>query len=176
MDVQSYLRDLAQANRSGAGFLLAYGFTWLTAAALGWRLGERIGTYAALFQGIVGLPLGLVLTRVIADGARPDESTLNALSVYLGTSQLLILPLVIVLIATDRHTMAVAALAVTMAVHFVPYAWLYSTPVYIFVGSVVAAGSAVLIARESSGDQTGPAICALTGMTLLFGGLGALAS
>ena len=28
MDVQEYLRELAQADRNGFGFLLAYGFTW----------------------------------------------------------------------------------------------------------------------------------------------------
>ena len=44
MDVQEYLRELAQVNRNGFGFLLAYGITWVTAAVVGWRFGERVGT------------------------------------------------------------------------------------------------------------------------------------
>lgn len=184
MDVEIYLRELAQANRNGFGFLLAYGLTWIVSAVLGWRFGERVGTYAALFQGMVGLPLGLLLTAAAADRARPQDATLNSLSIYLSMGQLLILPLVIVLITTARYTLAVAALAVTLAVHFVPYAWLYGTVIYIVVAAVVALGAAALTAIETSAATgtsgaiearaAGPRICALTGATLLLGGVAAL--
>ncbi|KAB7739574.1 hypothetical protein GA707_20225 [Nostocoides sp. F2B08] len=176
MDVQEYLRELAQVNRNGFGFLLAYGSTWLAAAVLGWRFGERVGTYAALFQGMVGLPLGLLLTAAAADGPRPQDASLNSLSIYLSMGQLLILPLVIVLVTLERYTVAVAALAVTLAVHFVPYSWLYSTPIYIVVAAVVAVGTAVLIARKGPDRATGGRICALTGAALILGGLAALSS
>lgn len=174
MDVQEYLRELAQANRNGFGFLLAYGITWVTAAAVGWRFGARVGTYAALFQGMVGLPLGLLLTTVAADGTRPEDPTLNALSIYLSIGQLLVLPLVIVLVIRSRYTVAVATLAVTLAVHFVPYSWLYATPIYIVVATVIAVGTALLIARDSPPNRTGWQICALTGGALLLGGSVAL--
>lgn len=140
MDVQDYLRELAQVNQNGFGFLIAYGFTWLTAA----------------------------------QGARPDDPTLNALSIYLSMGQLLVLPFVIVLVTRGRYTMAVATLAVTLAVHFVPYAWLYSTPIYLAVAAVVAVGTAVLTARDSPPGTTGWRICALTGSALLVCGVIAL--
>ena len=176
MDVQEYVRELAQVNRNGFGFLLAYGFTWLTAALLGRRFGDRVGAYAALFQGMVGLPLGLLVTMVAADGPRPEDPVLNALSIYLSVGQLLVLPFVIVLVTQARYTVAVAALAVTLAVHFVPYSWLYATPVYGIVALVVAVGTAVLVAKESSPGGGVWRICALTGTTLLIGGGVALAS
>lgn len=177
MDVQEYLRELAQVNRHGFGFLIAYGSTWFAAAALGWRFGARVGAYAALFQGLAGLPLGLLLTAVAADGSRPEDASLTSLSIYLSTGQLLMLPLVIVLVTLQRYTVAVAALAVTLAVHFVPYAWLYSTPIYIVMAAVVAVGTAVLVAREGPDrDGTGARICALTGAALVLGGLAALSS
>lgn len=176
MDVQEYLRELAQVNRHGFGFLLAYGSTWIVAAALGRRFGERVGAYAALFQGMVGLPLGLLLTAAAADGPRPEDATLNSLSLYLSMGQLLILPLVIVLVTMGRYTVAVAALAVTLAVHFVPYSWLYSTPIYIVVAAVVAVGTAVLIARDAPEKATSARICALAGAALLLGGVAALSS
>lgn len=174
MDVQEYLRELAQVNRNGFGFLLAYGVTWVTAAVVGWRFGERVGTYAALFQGMVGLPLGLLLTMVAADGPRPEDPTLNALSIYLSMGQLLVLPFVIVLVIRSRYTVAVATLAVTLAVHFVPYSWLYATPIYVVVAAVVAVGTAILTARVSPPNSAGWRICALTGAALLLGGSFAL--
>lgn len=176
MDVQDYLRELALVNQNGFGFLVAYGFTWLTAAALGRRFGDRVGTYAALFQGMVGLPLGLLLTMTAAQGTRPDDPTLNALSIYLSMGQLLVLPFVIVLVARGRYTMAVATLAVTLAVHFVPYSWLYSTRIYLVVAAVVAVGTAVLTARDTPQSRAGNRICALTGGALMVGGVIAVAT
>ena len=76
-DAQDYVLELARVNRNGAGFLLAYGITWLVAAELARWFGERVSTIAALLQGMVGSPIGLSLTRVVAEGSRPDDPTLN---------------------------------------------------------------------------------------------------
>lgn len=173
MDVQGYLDALAETNRHRFGFLLAYGSTWLVAALVWHRFGPRVGCYAALFQGMVGLPLGLLLTAVAAVGERPEHEALGSLSIYLAVGQLLALPLVIVLLARESYVHAVAALAVVLAVHFVPYAWLYGTPLYLGVGAVVAVGAAVVVARKD-GDERGALVCALTGATLLLGGTLAL--
>lgn len=219
MDVNDYLTQLAAANHHGFGFLVAYGTTWLVAAVLGWRLGARVGAWAALFQGMVGLPLGLALTAVAAQGARPEDQTLNALSVYLGSGQLLVLPLAVALVRARRHLLAVVVLAVVLAVHLVPYSWLYGTAAYLVVAVVVAVGTAVVVARshrarvpartheahgapeaseapEAHGAPETPeateshnkdaeeagqagsvvAICMLTGLALLAGGVAALVS
>ncbi len=117
---------------------------------------------------------GAMATTVSARGARPADPTLNSLSIYLSTGQLLVLPFVIVLITRQRDAAAVATLAVTMAVHFVPYARLYAAPVYVVVAAVVALGTAVLFARDSPERLAGPRICALTGATLLLGAAVAL--
>lgn len=77
-DVGDYLSALATANRHGFGFLLAYSTTWLVAAALWWRVSPQVGAYAALFQGMVALPLGLGLTALFAAGERPGDPTMNA--------------------------------------------------------------------------------------------------
>lgn len=174
MEVQEYLHELARVNRNGFGFLLAYGLTWMTAAVLGWRLGERVGAYAAVFQGMVGLPLGLLLTMAAAVGPRPDDPQLSTLSIYLSMGQLLVLPFAIVLITKGRFTPAVATLAVVLAVHFVPYSWLYTTALYVVLAAVIAVGTAILIARDAAARSTVPRICALTGVTLLLGGVVAL--
>lgn len=174
MDVQEYLEQLSVATRSGAGFLLAYGLTWSIAAVAGWRFGERAGAWIVLFQGTVGLPLGLLLTHVLAEGPRPQDEALGALSLYLAMGQLLVLPLAIVWVAQRRHRAATALFAVVLAVHFVPYAWLYSTPLYLGVAAVIATGTAALVAVESESSRTAPAVCALTAAALLVGGGAAL--
>ena len=174
METQDYLVELARVNRHGFGFLLGYGTTWLIAAALSHRLGERVGTYAALFQGMVGLPFSLGLTAWAAAGPRPEDATLGPLSFYLSMGQLLVLPVAIVLVVHRRHVWAVSLLAVVLAVHFVPYAWLYDTPVYLVVGAVVAVGAAVLVAAPDEQGRQVTRICALTGTTLLLGGIVAL--
>lgn len=173
MEAQDYLSELALVNRHGFGFLLAYGATWMVAAGLGHRFGDRIGAYAALFQGMVGLPLGLGLTAVAATAPRPQDALLGQLSLYLSMGQLLVLPLAIVLVVRSRYLWAVSLLALVLAVHFVPYAWLYGTPVYLVVGAVVAVGTAVLVGVDRGIRQV-PAICALTGSTLMLGGVAAL--
>lgn len=173
-DVETYLQTLSSVNRGGVGFLLAYGTTWVLAGAV-WRFrGERAGAWAALLQGMVGLPLALVLTALLGQGDRPDDPTMGALSVYLGVGQLLVLPLAAVLVAGRRHELAVAALATTTAVHLVPYSWLYLTPVYVIVGGVVAVVTASLVALGSGRSRSvGAWVCATTGTILLAGAAGA---
>lgn len=173
MDVQDYLWQLAQVNRHGFGFLLGYGLTWWAAAVIARRFGDRVGAYAVLFQGLVGLPLGLMLTAVAAVGPRPEDPTFNALSIYLSMGQLLVLPLAIVLIIREHYRLAVAVLAVVLAVHLIPYAWLYRSPVYLAVGIVIAVGSAVVIGRQTRTGLAIPLICAVTGSALLLGSVAA---
>lgn len=169
-DVDSYLQALATVNHRGFGFLAAYGTTWLVSAVL-WRvLGTKVGSYAALFQGMVALPLALGLTALSATGARPQNPTLDQLAFYLSMGQLLVLPLAIVLIVRRQQLLAVAALATTTAVHFVPYSWLYGTPVYVVMGALVAVLVAVVVGRSTKGEQdAGAQICAGTGVLLLLG-------
>lgn len=143
------------------------------AAALGRRFGPRVGAYAALFQGIVGLPLGLALTALAARAARPEDATLGPLSLYLSMGQLLVLPLAIVLIVRARYAVTVALLAVTLAVHFVPYSWLYRTPIYLGVGAVIAVGTAALVVARTEARQVW-SVCAVTGSALIVGGAAAL--
>lgn len=181
-DVGDYLSQLATVNRHGFGFLLAYGTTWLVSASLWWRLGPRVGAYAALFQGMVALPLGLGLTEVFAAGARPDDPTMNALSIYLAMGQLLMLPLAILLIVRRHYLLAVAVLAVVLAVHFVPYSWLYGTPLFAVLGGVITVAVTVILARqdhwgsedESSGRTPGALVCLSVGVPMILAGVLAL--
>lgn len=187
-DVNNYLDALATVNRHGFGFLLAYGLTWLLAALI-WRTkGDRAGAYAALFQGMIALPIAFGLVALTAVGSRPGDPTMNMLSTYLAVGQLMVLPLVIVLVMSRRYTMAVAILAATTAVHFLPYTWLYQTPIYLVMAIVIAIVIPIFIRvedrrknndRGQQGDHrqksVGVLICASTGAILLIGAVATLA-
>lgn len=170
MSTATYLHDLAVTNRHGFGFLAAYGATWLL-AGLVWRVvGERIGAYAALFQGMVALPVAFGLTSVAAVGARPEDALLGSLSTYLAMGQLMVLPLVVVTVMARRWTQATAMLAATTAVHFLPYSWLYPTPVYTVMAVVLALATATLVRLEvRRGASSGALVCATTGVVLWVG-------
>lgn len=169
-DLERDLLALAEATHHGFGFLAAYGLTWLVAGLL-WRVkGSRIGAFAALFQGVVALPIALGLTALAATADRPDNPLLNALSIALSMGQILMIPLVVILIIAARYDIAVAALAATTAVHFVPYSWLYQSPVYIVIGVLIGVGTAVLVQRGLTHERSsGGGVCALTGGVLLVG-------
>lgn len=171
-DVQGYLETLAEVNHHGFGFLVAFGLTWLVAGAVWLRFGQRAGAYATLFQGMVGLPAALLLTWATATGTRPEDPAMNALSIYLGTGQLLVLPLAIVLIVHRRFLATAAVMALVLAVHLVPYAWLYGTVAYLVVAVVVALLTAVVVAVHlRRGSTHGGLLCIGSGATLLLAGI-----
>lgn len=166
---------LATVNRNGFGFLLAYGLTWSIAGLL-WRTkGERVGAYAALFQGMAALPIALVVTAATAVGTRPDDATMNSLSFFLSAGQLMMLPLVIVLVMAGHYTVSVAFMAVVTAIHFFPYSWLYGTVLYLGIGLVIGVTTAVLMGRDNRhAGSAGALVCGTTGGTLLLGAVAAL--
>lgn len=169
--IDNYLDALATVNHRGFGFLAAYGVTWLVSGVLWRAVGPLVGAYAALFQGMVALPGALGLTALLAEGDRPAHDTLDLLPFYLSTGQLLMLPLAIVLIRRRRFGLAVAVLAATTAVHFVPYSWLYGTWIYVDAAVVIAVAVAVQVAREPLDDapsRLGATTCLVTGGTLLL--------
>lgn len=177
MSVSTYLHTLAVVNRHGFGFLAAYGTTWLL-ACLVWRLrGERAGAYAALFQGMVALPIAFGVTAVTATGPRPVDAVLGSLSTYLAMGQLMVLPLVVVTVMAHRWTLATAMLATTTAVHFLPYSWLYQTPVYLVMAIVLSLSVATLVRWEARrGSSAGSLVCGATGAVLWLGALACLAA
>ncbi len=126
---------LAEATGHGWGFLAAYGLTWL-ACAVGWRRwGAQVGAYCTLFQGMLALPLALLLTAVTPGPDRPSMAGMDDVSVLLASGQLLGLPIVIHLVTRRRFTDVPRAMVIILVVHFAPYTWLYATPLYLVMGA-----------------------------------------
>lgn len=171
MDLTESLRLLADQNFSGAAFLVAYGLTWLICGIVWRRLSEPVAAYVTLFQGMVGFPLALGLSALIGavGEARPVPDAITQLSVLIGTSQLLGLPFLIHLVVRRRFTLVPVAFAAMTAMHFVLYAWLYQTPIYIVMAVAIALGSTIVTLSTAPDRQRVAAsrVCILTGALLL---------
>lgn len=176
--VEEVLVDLAQSNYRGAAFLFAYGTTWLVCAAL-WRITEpRWAVLATLFQGMVALPVAPGVSAWLGMfEARPGSEAITQLGVLISMSQLLVLPLLIVLTVRGRYTMVPLLFSLAGAVHFMPYAWLYQSLLYILLPIALAIGLAALYGSDRAArdeDLMSPAgagrVCALTGLALLVTG------
>ncbi|MGB7449716.1 MAG: hypothetical protein WA892_11395, partial [Ornithinimicrobium sp.] len=152
MTIEEYRQALAAATGHGWGFLAAYGLTWLVCSWCWRRWGARAGAYCTLFQGMVALPLGLLLTALTPGPARPEMEGMQGLSVLLSMGQLLGLPIVIYLVARGQFTRAPLAMVILLAVHFAPYSWLYATPLYLVMGGAISVCAAIADASARQGD------------------------
>jgi hypothetical protein len=174
MTVEEYRRALGEATGHGWGFLAAYGLTWL-GCALAWRRSSaQFAAYCTLFQGVVAIPLALVLTAVSQRAARPSMPGMDSLSILLSSGQLLALPVVMYLVATGRFTLVPLLMTILLVVHFAPYSWLYATNLYLVMGGLLAV-AAVLATASAARGTADPAtdvpgagrVCLVTGAGML---------
>ncbi len=143
MGIEEYRHALGEATGHGWGFLTAYGVTWLVCTVAWRRWGPKVGAYCTLFQGMVALPVALLLTAATPGPARPTLAAMDGLSVLLATGQLLGLPVVIYWVAQRNFTRTPLAMVILLAVHFAPYSWLYDTVLYVAMGAVMSVGAVI---------------------------------
>ncbi|UJH70175.1 DUF7010 family protein [Ornithinimicrobium sp. INDO-MA30-4] len=97
MGIEEYQHVLGEATGHGWGFLAACGATWFACSAAWRHWGPKVGAYCTLFQGMVALPLALLLTASTPGPDRPVMAGMEGVSVLLASGQLLGLPIVIYL-------------------------------------------------------------------------------
>lgn len=159
-------------NRNGFGFLLANGVTWLVASVTTLRFGGGVGAHSSLLQRLLDLPLGLLITALTQTGSQPDDSALNELRINLSLGQLLVLAVAFVMLTQRQYEVFVAALAMGLAVHVVPYSWLYATSAYTIVAILIAVDTGVSLARGGPSERSVAGMCAICGASLLLGSIG----
>ncbi|USQ77553.1 DUF7010 family protein [Ornithinimicrobium cryptoxanthini] len=172
MTISEYVEVLGEATGHGWGFLTAYGLTWLVCAVLWLRSSARVAAYGTLFQGMVALPVALLLTELTPGPPRPVLDGMQSLTILLSSGQLLALPVVIYLVVRQRYTAVPLAMVLVLVVHFAPYSWLYGTPLYLVMGAAVslAAVAASASARDDDASAATSAgrVCLTTGTILLL--------
>ena len=150
-DIDRALDDVSASSAGGAPFLIAFGFTLAVCGVLGLVLPVKTAAIITLFQGNLALPLAFLLERRLATRRIPNNHPLRPLAIQMAMSQIVAIPAVI--FAYSLHPAYVpAAMAAIGGGHFLPYAWLHRTPIYVFLGVGVSVGSLALslaLGRES---------------------------
>lgn len=135
--------DISASSGGGAPFLVAFGVTLLASAIASWFLPRSTAALVLMFQGNLALPAAFWLERWMRARIMTPGNPLQSLSIQLAMSQIVAFPVVIV-----AHDMNPGAVPIAMASiaggHFLPYAWLHRSRVYIALGVAVSAGALAL--------------------------------
>jgi MFS family permease len=143
----SYSTDLTRAfdevsasSMGGAPFLIAYGATFLLTAILSFFIPRTTAALIALFQGGLALPIAFWLERKMSKKRMAPDNPLRSLSVQMSMSQALGLPALILVYSLNPLGIPLA-LASLGGIHFLPYAWLHRTRIYVYFAIAVAVGA-----------------------------------
>ena len=127
----------------GAPFLIAYGATFFITAILSFFVSRPTAALIAMFQGGVALPAAFWLERKMGSKRMAADNPLRSLSVQLAMSQAVGLVVFILVYSLNPGGIPLA-LASLGGVHFLPYAWLHRTRIYIYFAIAVSMGAFAL--------------------------------
>lgn len=131
-------RDEVRLNgRGGVAFLLAFGTTWTLAGVSTLFLTTDTAALVFLFQGAVGTPLAFALEKLLGYPPVSQDNSLTPLLILVATSQLPILLAAVVVYTLDPAGVPVAMAAIVGG-HFLPYAWIHKSAIYVVMGVLVA--------------------------------------
>jgi hypothetical protein len=139
-DLDRARQEVTRSSAGGAPFLICFGASLLICAVAWFYLPVKQAALAVMFQGGLALPAAFLLERKMAWGPMAKDNPLNTLSVQLAMSQIVAFPIVIAMY--DLRPGAVPlAMASIAGGHFLPYAWLQRTNVYVWLAVAVSAGA-----------------------------------
>ena len=136
-------RSASDSSAVGAPWLIAFGLSVTVVAVLSFVLDTRTTALVTLFQGGVALPVAFTLERRMGTGTLSKDHPLWPLAMQMMFVQIVALPAVIMLFP-GHPELVPAAFAAVAGAHFLPYAWLHRTPVYIGLALALSLGSWVL--------------------------------
>lgn len=142
-DFRNAFDDVSASSSGGAPFLLAYGTTFLAAGVLAFFLEAQFSALVAIFQGFIALPTAFLLEQKFSLKRPVKSNPLIVLSGQLAFSQILGLPLLIVVYGLNPDAIPVV-LSSLAGIHLLPYAWLQRTKLYIILAGVVALAGLLL--------------------------------
>jgi hypothetical protein len=142
-DLRQALDDISASSAGGAPFLFAYGATFFVTAVLSFFLPMPTTALIAMFQGGIALPVAFWLERLLTSRRMAGNNPLRPLSVQLAMSQALALPALILVYNLNPSGIPLA-LASLGGMHFLPYAWLHRTRIYLALAVAVSIGAFAL--------------------------------
>lgn len=136
--------EVSASSAGGAPFLICYGTTFAIVGVLAFFLPRETSALLAMFQGAVALPIAFWLERRMGTTRLSDDNPLKSLSAQMAMSQALALPFLIVVYSTNPGQIPVV-MAGLGGVHFLPYAWLHRTRLYIALAAIISLGAFGLV-------------------------------
>ncbi len=143
-DLEAARIEVTASSAAGAPFLGSFAVTLFVTAVLSFWLPTRTAALVLLFQGNVALPVAFWLERRMAWAPMSKENPLRSLSIQLAMSQLAAMP-IIILVWSIAPQATGAAFGSIAGAHFVPYAWLHRTSIYIWIAPVVSVGTFAIV-------------------------------
>jgi hypothetical protein len=132
-------RESALSSGAGFPFLLCFGVTWILAAVSSFVVAQTTAAWIHLLQGVVVMPVAVGLQRLLGYPRASRDNPLMPLAAQIVFIQPVAFPAFIVVLVLEPAYVPVAFAAV-VAAHFLPFGWLYRTPVYVVLGVVLSAG------------------------------------
>ena len=168
MTVDDARSDTTRSSGGGVGILVAYAMTLGACGLLGLYATPHQTALATLVQGSIALPLAFALERFMGFPAMWRDNPLMPLVIQMALTQLVALPAGFIVFGLDP-TWVPAAFAAIAGGHFLPYAWVHRTKLYLFLGIAVALVPAGI---RWFGGSTATPYCLLAWSTLYL--LGAI--
>ena len=139
-DLTKACNEVSASSMGGAPFLISYGATFLITAILSFFIPRTTAALIALFQGGIALPIAFWLERKMGKKRMAPDNPLRSLSIQMDMSQALGLPALILVYSLNPLGIPLA-LASLGGIHFLPYAWLHRTRLYIYFAIAVSVGA-----------------------------------
>ena len=158
------------SSLAGFPFLLVFGIVWITGGLLSYVVPSAFAPWIYVAVGIPATPVAMLLEKRLGYVPAADPDPLLGLTMPLLFVQIVAFPAILIVWNASPVYVPVAFAAIVGA-HFLPYAWVYRTQLYVALGIVVAVGPyllAILTGRDSL-HYTG----FLVGVALLAGAFAA---
>ena len=165
LDVDALRERAILSSLAGFPFLLVFGCVWTAAGALTYVLPADLAPWAYPMLGVPGMGVAMALERRMGYVPPTAADPLVPLALQVLFVQIVAFPAILLVWSLAPPYMPVAFAAVVGA-HVLPFQWIYRTPVYGWLGVVVAVGPYVLAlvaGREAlhyTGFLVGPALLA----------------
>lgn len=132
--------EVSASSAGGAPFLICFGATLFACAVASLYVDRQVAALLVMFQGGFALPAAFWLERQMGWKRMAADNPLRPLSVQLAMSQIVAFPVVLVVYSLNPGGVPLAMAAIAGG-HFLPYAWLQRTRVYVGLAVVVSAGA-----------------------------------
>lgn len=170
MDIDRIRDHAIVSSLAGAPFLLVFGIAWLVASGLTYAVPAGAAPWMYVVVGIPAAGLAIAVERRFGFTPPIRNDPLTPLALQLLFVQVLAFPAILLVWDASPHYLPVAFAAVVGA-HFLPFQWMYRTPIYGVLAFVVAVGPYVLaiLMRREAMHWTG----VLVGTSLIAGAVAA---